>query len=122
MSATVLTAPELLGLFELDDDGKVLYYRSDSADLLPDITGHNFYDEVARFENVADFRRCVADFTHSAKAADSFDFDCNYKTSNQSVRVLVARIRESENQNNTKSVLVHIRPGINTHKTQKYQR
>ena len=122
MSAMILTGPKLLGLFELDDVGRVLYYRMDSAELLPDMTGHNFYDEVADFENVEDFRRCVTDFTRGVKAADSFDFDCHYDGSDQSVRVLLARIRENVNRNITKSVLMHIRPGINTHKTQNYQR
>lgn len=106
------TAQELLGLFELDPAGKILYYRMDSARTTPDITGHNFYDEVAPFENVEEFRRCVTDFTRGAKAADSFDFDCQYDGSDHPVRVLLARICEHVNRNNTKSVLVHIRRGV----------
>jgi len=106
MSAALLTGQELLGLFELDDDGKVLYYRTDSAGTSLDMTGHNFY-EVAPFENVAEFRQCVTDFTRGAKAADSFNFDCHCDGSDYAVRVLLARIRED--RNNTKSVLVHIR-------------
>ena len=46
------------------------------------------------------------------KAADSFDLDCHYGTSDHPVRVLLARIRERVNRNNTKSVLVHIRQGL----------
>lgn len=111
-----LTAQELLGLFELDDTGKVLYYRMDSAGELsgtsPNILGHNFYNEVAGFENVEEFRRCVTDFTQGAKAADSFDFDCHYGGSDHPVRVLLARIYERLNRNNTKSVLLHIRRGL----------
>ena len=112
MSAWLLTAQELLGLFELDDAGKVLYYRMDSAGMSPDMTGHNFYDEVASFKNVEEFRRCVTDFTRGAKVADSFYFDCHYDRSDHPIRVLLARIRESVNRNNTKSVLVHIRRGV----------
>ena len=115
MSVSLLTGQELLGLFELDDHGKVLYHRTDSARTPPvtstDMTGHNFYDEVAPFENVEEFRRCVTDFTLGAKAADSFDFDCHYEGSDHPIRVLLARIREHVNRNNTKSVLVHIRRG-----------
>ncbi len=120
MSASMLTAQEVLGLFELDDAGKVLYHRSDSSDTspgtspgrLPDLTGHNFYDEVARFDNVEEFRRAVTDFTRGEKAADSFEFHCHYDGSNHPVRVLLARIRERVNRHNTKSVLVHIRRGV----------
>src|SRR5215216_2506263 len=112
MSASLLTAQELLGLFELDDVGKILYYRMDSAGTSLDLTGHNFYDEIAPFENVAEFRQCVTDFTRGAKAADSFDFDGHYDGSDHPVRVLLARICERVNRNNTKSVLVHIRRGV----------
>ena len=112
MSVSLLTAQELLGLFELDALGKVLYYRMDSAGTSPDMTGHNFYEEVAPFDNVEEFRQCVIDFTLGAKAADSFDFDCQYGGSDLPVRVLLARICERLNRNITKSVLVHIRQGV----------
>ena len=112
MSVSLLTAQELLGLFELDAVGKVLYHRRDSAATSPDMTGHNFYDEVAPFDNVEEFRQCVTDFTQGAKAADSFDFDCRCDGSDHPVRVLLARICEAVNRNNTKSVLVHIRRGL----------
>lgn len=112
MGVSLLTAQELLGLFELDALGKVLYYRMDSAGTSPDMTGHNFYDEVAPFDNVEEFRRCVTDFTRGKKAADSFDFDCHYGGSDHPIRVLIARICERVNRNSTKSVLVHIRQGV----------
>ena len=113
MSATLLTGQELLGLFELDVAGKILYCRMDSIGTSPDMTGHNFYDEVAPFDNVEEFRRCVTEFTRGGEAADSFDFDCHYEGSGHPVRVLLARIREHVNRNNTKSVLVHFRRVLN---------
>ena len=112
MSVSLLTAQQILGLFDLDTVGKVLYYRMDSAGTPPNMTGLNFYDEVAPFKNVEEFRQCVSDFTRSEKAADSFDFDCHYDGSDHPVRVLLARISERLNQNKTKSVLVHIRRGV----------
>jgi len=114
MSISMMTAQELLGLFELDDAGKVLYYRMDSAGepsgTLPDIVGRNFYNEVAGFENVEEFRRCVTEFTRSATAADSFHFECRYGDIAHRRKVLLARICESENRRNTKSVLVYLKP------------
>lgn len=113
MSISPTTEEELLGLFELDDAGKVLYYRMDldgePGGTSPDIVGHNFYNEVAHFENVDEFRRCVTEFTRSATAADSFDFECRYGRSAQRVKVLLARICENVNRNNTKSVLVYLK-------------
>ncbi len=113
MTALLVSPQELLGLFELDGAGKVLYYRMDSGETWPELTGHNFYDDVASFENVEEFRRCVSDFTGGGKAADSFDFNCHYEDSQRPIRVLLARIRERVNRNNTKSVLVHIRRAVN---------
>jgi DNA polymerase II large subunit len=114
MTASLLTAQELLGLFELDDAGKVLYYRKDLAGepdggSSMDIVGHNFYNEVARFENVEEFRRFVTEFTRSATAADSFNFECRYDGSAHRVKVLLARICESVNRNKTKSILVYLK-------------
>ena len=108
-----MTVQELLGLFELDDTGKVLYYRKDVAGELsgtpPDIVGHNFYNEVAPFQNVEEFRRCVTEFIRSATAADCFDFECRYGSSAHWVKVLLARIYESVNRDNTKSILVYLK-------------
>ena len=113
MSVTLETAQELLGLFELDDAGRVLYYRMNSAGepggTSADIVGRNFYNEVAGFENVEEFRRCVTEFTRSATAADSFEFECRYGSSAQRVKVLLARICESVNRENTKSILVYLK-------------
>jgi hypothetical protein len=38
MSVSVMIAQELLGLFELDETGKVLYYRMDSDGM--QVAGH----------------------------------------------------------------------------------
>jgi hypothetical protein len=113
MSVSLMTAQELLGLFELDAAGKVLYYRMESAaepsGTSPGIVGRNFYNEVANFENVEDFRRCVTEFTRSDTPAHSFDFECRYGNSAQRVKVLLARICESVNRANTKSILVYLK-------------
>lgn len=109
MSATLLTGEELLGLFELDEAGTVLYSRIEPGGTGPEMSGRNFYDEVAPFENVAEFRRHVTEFTLGASPADSFKFDCQYAGCIHPVKVLLARIRERVHHDRTKSVLVHIR-------------
>ncbi|HEU4594248.1 MAG TPA: hypothetical protein VFS10_03685 [Pyrinomonadaceae bacterium] len=113
MSASLLTGEELLGLFELDEAGTVLYSRTEPdgepGGTGPDMSGRNFYDEVVPFENVAEFRRLVTEFTRGASPADSFKFDCRYEGCVHPVKVLLARICEHMNHDRTKSVLVHIR-------------
>jgi len=91
----------------------VLYSRiepdGEPRGTVPDMSGRNFYDEVAPFENVAEFRRLVTEFARGATPADSFKFDCRYEGCVHPVKVLLARIRERVNHDRTKSVLVHIR-------------
>ncbi len=111
MSAALLTAQELFGLFELDATGTVLYYRIEPGAKpglnSPNTAGHNFYDEVAPFENVDEFRQCVTQFTQGGNLADSFNFDCRYEGFAHPVKVLIARLRKDHR--NTNSVLVHFR-------------
>ena len=107
---------KLFGLFELDDAGTVLYSRIEPEGephdgIAPDINGLNFYEQVAHFENVEEFRRRVTQFARSSSPVDSFKFDCCYEGTAQTVKVLLARIRERVDNDRTKSVLVHIRKG-----------
>lgn len=115
MNATLLTEPKLLGLFELDSAGTVLYSRIESegrpAGAEPDVSGRNFYDEVLPFENVEEFRHRVVQFTQGSDPAGNFNFDCRYGGSTVCVRVLLARISEWAGVTRTKSVLVYIREG-----------
>jgi hypothetical protein len=108
-----LSTRKLLGLVELDAAGTVLYSRFDggqAADAAwPDVTGRNFYTEVAPFENVGEFRQQLDLFTRGSLPAHSLDFTCDYEDGPLAVRVLLARIRERTERDVTKSILVHIR-------------
>lgn len=108
------TSGKLYGLLELDSDGTVLYSRveTDGAGVglpAPDLTGLNFFTEVAPFTNVNDFRRQLDLFGRGEQPASSLDFVCQYDDGPLAVRVLLARIRERADQQTTKSILVHIR-------------
>lgn len=108
------SAWKLFGLVELDAAGKVLYGRfepdaSPSFGDAPEYTGLNFYTEVATFRNVAEFREQLERFSRGSQPALSFDFICDYEDGPVPARVLLARIRERSQTDETKSVLVHIR-------------
>jgi len=114
MSTSFLTEYKLFGLFELDPAGKVLYFRTepegDSDRVSPaDMAGRNFFDEVASFENVEELRRRIGSFTHGNGHADNFNFTCRLNNDLLPVRVLLARIGNRSDANQTKSILVHIR-------------
>jgi hypothetical protein len=100
--------PQLLGLLELDPAGTVLYARLE-RDVRRDMSGMNFFSEVAPFKNVEEFRRRLEEFSKGKEQANSFNFTCDFEDDTVPVRVLVARIRERSNSERTKSILVHIR-------------
>ena len=113
MSASGIAEQKFFGLVELGADGTVLYSRMerDGARLFPatNITGRNFYSEVASFRNVGEFHECLDSFTRSSQPAHSIFFICQYEDGPVRVKVLLARIRERSADEVTKSILVHIR-------------
>jgi len=107
-------ANKLYGFVELDPAGTVLYTRFEADGALPfgsapDYTGRNFYTEVASFRNVVEFRNQLERFSRGSQPALSLDFTCDYEDGPVQVRVLLARIRERSQSDETKSILVHIR-------------
>jgi hypothetical protein len=113
MNAPVIASQKFFGLLELDADGRVLYSRierdADWHQPAHNITGRNFYSEVAPFLNVEEFHRCLDNFSRSAQAANTIPFTCQYEDGPVQVKVLLARIRERSEDELTKSILVHIR-------------
>jgi hypothetical protein len=115
LNSVILRQQKLFGLLELDEAGTVLYSRLEGdgrGDLdcpVADVTGLNFFSEVASFLNVEDFQKCFESFNRGCEQANSFEFNCDYEDGAVAVRVLLARIRERSNDYRTKSLLVHIK-------------
>ena len=77
MSSVVTSRPNLFGLLELDTAGTVLYSRIDrdgdaGGVVAPDITGRNFFSDVAPFQNVEEFHRRLDNFRRKDEQAKSF--------------------------------------------------
>jgi hypothetical protein len=113
MNASLLSQQKLFGLFELDPSGTVLYSRIEpeghAHGSTPNVAGHDFFNEVAPFENAEELRRRVYDFTNGDGQADNFNFTCQCDGVPLPVKILLARIRERSDGNHTKSILLHIR-------------
>jgi hypothetical protein len=113
MSATLLNEQKLFGLFELDPLGTVLYSRIEpegqTSVEVPNVSGYNFFSEVAPFDNAEELRRRVSNFLNGDGQAENFHFTCQCDTGPLPVKVLLARIRERSSGKHTKSILVHIR-------------
>ena len=114
--ATYLTANNASGLFELNNDGTVLYSRLRQNNRLlnasQEMVGHNFFEEIAGFENVRDLRRIFNNFVKSNKFTDNFIFDCQFTEEIVRVRVMMVRAFENSYPNPADIVIMDIRNGV----------
>ncbi|MBS1794428.1 MAG: hypothetical protein JSS81_11270 [Acidobacteria bacterium] len=110
---TYLTNAEVEGIFELTNEGKVLYsqFRQHNRMLAagPELIGHNFFEEVVDFDNVGDFRQLVGRFVESRLTVDSFFFDCRYGEKTVPVRVMLLRAFENRYPNYPDIIILDIR-------------
>jgi hypothetical protein len=88
--------PKLLGLFELDANGKILYssVEADDGTLTRDssLDGTNFFTDLAQFTNTTDFQRRFDFFRLAEMRSLAFPFDCQYADGPFPVKVLMARL------------------------------
>lgn len=113
MSTSLTLRQPPLGLFELDAEGTILYYRMEPGGQSvggAEFAGRHFYEEVAAFDNASELRRRAEVFLRGDGHADSFDFICQTGGEATPVRVLLARVRERSDQGRKKAVLLlHLR-------------
>ena len=107
---------ELYGVFEISDDGTILYSRQKSAgadkfsfEKLPQIVGRNFYNEIAPFENREEFRRRVKQFIESGFPSKHFIFDCRVNGHNFPVKIMLVRVTDRAGDERAKLTIVDIR-------------
>jgi hypothetical protein len=110
---STLTAKDLGGLFELDADGTVVYSRlrrnEEIPDTAPGAVGCNFFDEVAAFENVEDFRRRFRYFVKGSNSIENFNFDFRFEENAVPMRVMLVRVSETDHNENAHRIIVDIR-------------
>lgn len=116
LEALADSKPDLYGVFEISDDGTVLYSRQKSAGAdtfsfakPAQIIGHNFYDEIIPFENTEKFRQCVVRFIKSDFASKNFIFDCHINGHNFPVKVMLVRVTDRTNNERARMTIVDIR-------------
>ena len=109
MTDSTLPLLKLLGLFEIDEGGNILYSRSDpEAKPLIDMTGRNFF-ELASPETRMTLETKINRFVSGHDQADSFYITHRHSDGEQRVKVLLGRIRHHNDGNASNSVLVHLR-------------
>lgn len=108
-----LTVANSSGLFELSNQGKVLYSRFRQNNRLlnagTEMVGQNFFDEVALFENARDLHRIFTNFVRSNQFTDNFVFDCRYAEKTVPVRVMMVRAHENDHFDAKDIIILDIR-------------
>ena len=114
--ASYLTNTNSSGLFELNRDGTVLYSRfrlnNQLVNANSELVGHNFFDDVASFENARELRRIFNNFIKSNKFTDNFVFDCRFPEQVVRVRVMMVRAFENSFPNPSDIVILDIRNDV----------
>jgi len=111
--ASYMTKTNSSGLFELKNDGTVLYSRFRQNNQLLDggseLVGQDFFEEIAGFDNAGELRRIFNNFVKSNQFTDNFLFDCRFAERVVPVRVMLVRAFENSYKNHDDIVIMDIR-------------
>lgn len=103
----------IIGLFELNTDGTVLYSRSRVNGQLSspanEIVGRDFFADVARFQNRNELRRHFHTFLRSSRSVDNFVFDCIYADEVVSTKINMTRACERDSDRTDGIVIIDIK-------------
>jgi hypothetical protein len=99
------------GLYELSNDGTVLYTRGASVanEGTYELIGRDFFREVAQFVNKEALRSHFRSFLSSARPADSFGFDCEYQEGSVRTKITMTRGHETNNDGTASIVIMNIK-------------
>src|SRR5439155_10434332 len=100
-------------VFELEDDGTVIYSRPNVAESDPlsmtGLEGRNFFDDILGFEDMAKCRQHFKSFIDSNKAAASFIWRCLSDHGSLNTKVLMTRGFQTGSYPPTGVVMMEIR-------------
>jgi len=112
MSVKASDQEESLGIFELDDNGTVIYSSFEESDSWlgaeKDITGRDFFNEVLAFTNVAELTTPARGFQSRSHPGPQFRLRLHFHQQSVPVKVLLARLCDKLD-GKPRSILVHLR-------------
>jgi len=104
---------EVFGLYELTDDGTILYSRPRAADGLHDaehgVVGRDFFRDVFPCQNVDDLRRHFRRFIMEARPVDTFVFDGLFEEEIVRAKIFMTRAYENDQDHAGGIVIMDIR-------------
>ncbi len=94
------TSADVFGLYELADDGTILYSRPRNEEGLHPPTasaiGRDFFRDIAPFDNIEDLRRHFRRFITGDRPVDTFVFDCLFETEIVRAKIFMTRAHETD--------------------------
>jgi hypothetical protein len=107
---------EVFGLYELTNDGTVLYSRPRAADGLhaaeQERVGRDFFREIMKCTNNEDLRRHFRRFITGDQSVDTFVFDCMFEQQIVRAKVFMTRARENDQAHAGEIVIMDIRRAV----------
>ena len=107
---------EVFGLYELANDGTVLYSRPRAADGLHAAeqgrVGMDFFRDIMPCKNNEDLRRHFRRFITGDQSVDTFVFDCMFEQQIVRAKIFMTRARENDQAHAGEIVIMDIRRAV----------
>jgi hypothetical protein len=116
METVSSTKAGVFGLYELSNDGTVLYSRNrrdnQSIDAGDPVVGRDFFYEIFNCKNMEDLRRHFRRFITGDRSADSFIFDCFFEREVIRAKINMTRAYENDQNHSNGIVILDIREAV----------
>lgn len=112
MNVSKINQNNLFGVVELDSAGTIVYSnfeKEDETEISEDVTGLNFYDEVAPFNNADELRNRIKTFNSGSSATAVLEFICKFEDGFLLVRILLAKVNDKSSVADKNFTLVQIK-------------
>ena len=104
---------DVFGLYELTNEGTILYSRPRTGETLKppttDVIGQDFFRDIFTFQNTEDLRRHFRRFVTGDRPVDTFVFDCLNGSEIVRTKVFMTRAFETDYDNTGGIVIMDIR-------------
>lgn len=103
----------VFGLYELSDQGTILYSRPRRENVLdgpsPEYVGRDFFHDIVGCENKDDLRRHFRRFITDGRSVDAFAFDCMFERKIVRTKIFMTRAFEMDDEHANGIVIMDIR-------------
>lgn len=104
---------KVFGLYELSDEGTILYTRPRGAHGLDrpssEFVGHDFFHDIVGCDNKDDLRRHFRQFISGSRPVEAFVFDWMYEQQTVRTKIFMTRAFETDDMRANEIIIMDIR-------------